>query len=180
MEETYAVSYPVAAELGGAPMLRRLPVRWLIPLTVVVSLLPACSDSADEASEATLALATTTEVATTTTTAPTTTVASDEEAMVIVGFGGLGHEHPQSVCGSASRLCRHGGRGVRGPVDVRDYAQMASKPTQLITTLDSEMVQASLEEADVVLVEIPQRDTQWPFQAAVGWGGSGPAECGGG
>ena len=48
MEETYAVSRPVAAALGGAPMLRRLSPRWLIPLTVVVLLLPSCSDSADD------------------------------------------------------------------------------------------------------------------------------------
>jgi len=53
-------------------MLCRLSPRWLIPLTVVVLLLPACSDSADDSADTTLAL-TTTAVETTTTIAPTTT-----------------------------------------------------------------------------------------------------------
>ncbi len=115
--------------------------------------------------------------ATTTTTAPTTTVASDEEAMVIVGFGDSVMNTPKPSVAVLRVYADMVGEEFGVPVDVRDYAQGASKPTQLITTLDSEMVQASLEEADVVLVEIPQRDVQWPFRTAVGWGGSG--ECGG-
>jgi hypothetical protein len=54
--------------------MRPFTVRWLVPLTLVVLLLPACSDSGDEAANATLA-PTTTAAAVTTTTAPTTTVA---------------------------------------------------------------------------------------------------------
>jgi hypothetical protein len=74
VEETYAVSRSVAAALGGAPMLRRLSPRWLIPLAVVVLLLAACSDSADDSADTTLAPTTTTATAATTTSAPTTTV----------------------------------------------------------------------------------------------------------
>ena len=56
-------------------MLRRLSPRWLILLTVVVLLLPSCSDTADDSSDTTLAPTTTTTIAltTTTSTAPTTT-----------------------------------------------------------------------------------------------------------
>jgi hypothetical protein len=56
-------------------MVRPLSVRWLIPFALVVLLVPACSDSTDEAADTTHAPTTTTEVATTTTTAPTTTAA---------------------------------------------------------------------------------------------------------
>ena len=55
-------------------MLPRLSPRSLIPLTVVVLLLPACGDSADDSADTTLAPTTTTEP-TTTTTEPTTTEA---------------------------------------------------------------------------------------------------------
>ncbi len=59
-------------------MLRRLSLGWLIPLTVVVLLLPACSDSADDSADTTLAPTTTTTATSTTTTtaAPTTTTAA--------------------------------------------------------------------------------------------------------
>jgi hypothetical protein len=73
VEETYAVSRPVAAALGGAPMLRRLSPRWLIPLTLVVLLLPSCSDTADDSTDTTLA-----DDSTDTTLAPTTTTAGAE------------------------------------------------------------------------------------------------------
>jgi hypothetical protein len=56
-------------------MVRPLSVRWLIPFALVVLLVPACSDSTDEAADTTHAPTTTTEVVTTTTTAPTTTAA---------------------------------------------------------------------------------------------------------
>ena len=51
-EEPYAVSHPVAAALGGAPMLRRSSLRWLIPFTLVVLLLAGCGDVADGDAEA--------------------------------------------------------------------------------------------------------------------------------
>ncbi len=54
-------------------MMRPLSLRWLVPLALVVLLLPACSDSGDEAADTTLAPTSTTE-AMTTTAAPTTTV----------------------------------------------------------------------------------------------------------
>ncbi len=56
-------------------MMRPLSLRWLIPFTLVVLLLAACSDSSGEATDTTLAPTTTTAAATTTTTAPTTTAA---------------------------------------------------------------------------------------------------------
>jgi steroid delta-isomerase-like uncharacterized protein len=52
VEEPHAVVYPVAAARGGAPMLPRLSVRWLIPLTLVVLLLACCGDAADGDAEA--------------------------------------------------------------------------------------------------------------------------------
>ena len=61
-------------------MLRRLSPRWLIPFTVVVLLLPACSDSTDEAADTTL-VPTTTAAATTTATAPATTAAPTTTAV---------------------------------------------------------------------------------------------------
>ena len=45
VEEPHAVVYPVAAARGGAPMLPRLSVRWLIPLTLVVLLLAGCGQA---------------------------------------------------------------------------------------------------------------------------------------
>lgn len=60
-------------------MLRRLSPRWLIPLTVVVLLLPACSDSADEAADTTLA-PTTIEAVTSTTAAPATATTAVDDA----------------------------------------------------------------------------------------------------
>jgi acetyl esterase/lipase len=62
-------------------MLRRLSPRWLIPLTVVAFLLPACSDSADDvaatsAPATTMSTVSTTVPATTTTITPTTTTAA--------------------------------------------------------------------------------------------------------
>jgi len=54
-------------------MLRPLSLRWMVPLTLVVLSLPACSDTADDSADTTLASTTTTVEATTTTEAPTTT-----------------------------------------------------------------------------------------------------------
>jgi len=56
-------------------MVRPLSVRWLVPFALVVLLLPACGDSADEAADTTLAPTTTAAAVTTTTIAPATTVA---------------------------------------------------------------------------------------------------------
>jgi hypothetical protein len=57
-------------------MLRPFSLRWLVPFALVVLLVPACSDSTDEAADTTLAPTTTTEVAATTTKAPTTSTAT--------------------------------------------------------------------------------------------------------
>jgi hypothetical protein len=74
VEETYAVSPPVAAALGGAPMLRRLSLRWLFPLTLLVLLLASCGDTADDSADTTIApTTTTTATPITTTAAPITT-----------------------------------------------------------------------------------------------------------
>jgi hypothetical protein len=67
-------------------MMRPLSVRWLIPFALVVLLVPACSDSADEAADTTLA-PTTTEATTTTTTttaAPTTTTVDTTAATLLI------------------------------------------------------------------------------------------------
>jgi len=66
MEETHAVSDPLAAALGGAPMLHRLSPRWLILFTLVVLLLPGCSDGADDGAATTPAPVTTAATFTTT------------------------------------------------------------------------------------------------------------------
>jgi acetyl esterase/lipase len=79
VEEPHVVAYPVTAVLEGAPMLRRMPLGWLIPLTVVVLLLAGCGDAADEAVATTLAPVTTT-LPSTTTAAPETTTTTGSEA----------------------------------------------------------------------------------------------------
>lgn len=150
-------------------------MRRVTVLLIAVAMLAAgCSSGTTDATATTAEAA-----AATTTAAPTMTVASDEVAMMIVGFGDSVMNTPNTSVAVLRVYADMVGEEFGVPVDVRDYAQGASKPAQLITTLDSEMVQASLEEADVVLVEIPQRDVQWPFQTAVGWGGSDPTDCGG-
>jgi hypothetical protein len=53
-------------------MMRPFSLRWLVPLALVVLLLPACSDSGDEATDTTVAPTAT--AAATTTEAPTTTI----------------------------------------------------------------------------------------------------------
>ncbi len=50
-------------------------LRWLIPFTLVVMLLAACGDTADDSADTTLAATTTTVSETTSTTAPPTTLA---------------------------------------------------------------------------------------------------------
>jgi hypothetical protein len=54
-------------------MMQPFSLRCLIPFVLVVLLLPACSDSADEVADTTVAPTTTTVAPTTTTAAPTTT-----------------------------------------------------------------------------------------------------------
>ena len=76
-------------------MLRRLSLRWLIPLTLVVLLLPACSDGADDV--AATATAPTTIVIEATTTAATTTTTSTTEASEECPAGLSVDELPPSV-----------------------------------------------------------------------------------
>jgi hypothetical protein len=64
-------------------MVRPLSVRWLIPFALVVLLVPACSDSTDEAADTTHAPTTTT-MAPTTTAAPTTTIVDTTAATLLV------------------------------------------------------------------------------------------------
>jgi hypothetical protein len=62
-------------------MLRRLPLRWLIPLTLAVLLLPACTDSADDVAATTVVppeTATTAPVVTSTTLSEAATIATVE------------------------------------------------------------------------------------------------------
>jgi hypothetical protein len=64
-------------------MVRPLSVRWLIPFALVVLLVPACSDSTDEAADTTHAPTTTT-TAPTATAAPTTTIVDTTAATLLV------------------------------------------------------------------------------------------------
>ena len=61
-------------------MMRPFSLRWLVCLALVVLLLPACSDSGDEAADTTLA-PTTTAAAATTTAAPTTTAGATQSVI---------------------------------------------------------------------------------------------------
>jgi len=91
-EEPYAVAYPVAAALGGAPMLLRLSLRWLIPLTVVVLLLPSCSDSADDGANTTLAPTSTTTVARETTITGSDAAFTETEGFTYLTVDGEAYE----------------------------------------------------------------------------------------
>jgi hypothetical protein len=122
----------------------------LIPLTLVVLLLPACSDSVDEAGDTTLA-PTTTEAVTTTTTAPTTTTtvdetttttsASDDRVTVakdIVYLEMDDHEYLVDVYVPAGDgpwpavVALHGGGVYKSHPDLKNVAQAAAKAGMLV------------------------------------------------
>jgi len=71
-------------------MLRRLSLRWLFPLTLVVLLLPACSDSADDVAATTTVPTTAASETTTTTDAPTTTTTVAPTTATTVALQGHG------------------------------------------------------------------------------------------
>jgi lysophospholipase L1-like esterase len=159
-------------------MMRPFSLPWLIPFSLIVLLLASCSDSGDEAADTTFA-PTTTEAVTTTTAAPTTTAETGEEPLVLVAFGDSVISDPSAEAGVIGLYAGMLEEEFGVPVDLRNYSVWGSSPTDLLNALDTYQLQEDLEEADVVLLEIPQGDTNPPFPTATGWHGMDPADCGG-
>jgi lysophospholipase L1-like esterase len=169
-------------------MMRPFSLRWLIPFVLVVLLLPACSDTADDSADTTLAPTTTTTTTTAapttttnepTTTAPTTTAAttSDEESLNMVVLGDSVVSYTPTLTDAYATYLEEA-FGI--PVYVRFHTTFGSSPSALLNKLrNNDSVRADLEEADVVLLEIPQGDVREPFMTAEGWAGRDPADCGG-
>ena len=147
--------------------MRRLPAAFRLPLAIVVAgamVASGCSSG-------------TTDTTHTVTTA--TTAASDEEPLLLVAFGDslISHPSPDSAAIGAYADLLEDEFGV--PVEVRNRAAFNSSPTNLIEALDSEQLRQELTQADVVLLGIPQGDTNPAFPTATGWHGMDPAGCGG-
>ena len=154
-------------------MMRTLSLRSFTYLAVAVLLLAAsCSSGTTD---------TTHTVTTATTAASTTTAASDEEPLVLVAFGDsvISYPNPDSGSGAIGAYANMLEKEFGVPVEVRNRASFGSSPTDLIKALDSERLRKELAEADVVLLEIPQGDTNPAFPTATGWQGLDPAGCGG-
>lgn len=99
--------------------------------------------------------------------------------MVLVAFGDSLMTHLSAPVPVLARYAEMLEEEFGVPVDVRNYSVYSSSPTDLLKVLDSsEVVQESLGEADVVLLEIPQGE-QAIFMTATGWQGRDPADCGG-
>lgn len=156
-------------------------MRHITVMLVAVATLAASCSSGTVDTTATTATTSTAAVAagaaeTTSTTIATTTTVEVEEELVLVAFG------DSFISFRSTLLDTYAGYleeefGV--PVDVRDHSVWSSSPTNLLAVLGSEDVQDDLAEADVVLLEIPQGDTNPAFPTAIGWHEMDPADCGG-
>jgi hypothetical protein len=119
---------------------------------------------------------TTTIAGTVSTTAISATDPSIREPLVLVAFGDSVISYTPTLLDTYSEFLEEE-FGV--PVDVRNHTDWGSSPTRLLSALGSEYIQADLADADVVLLEIPQGDTNPAFPMAIGWHGMDPADCGG-
>jgi hypothetical protein len=122
---------------------------------------------------------TTASVARSTAATSTTTAVSGEEALVLVAFGDSIISYASANAAAIGAYADMLEEEFGAPVDVRNRAVFGSSPVDLIKALGSERLQKDLAEADVVLLEIPQGDTNPAFPTATGWHGMDPADCGG-
>jgi len=158
--------------------MRSVTVLFVAAAMLAVSCSAGTTDTTAATATSTPAVVTTTGVAETTTTtiATTTTAVSGEEPLVLVSFGDSLISFTSTLLDTYAAFLEEE-FGV--PVEVRDHSVWGSSPTQLLSALGSEDVQADLMEADVVLLEIPLGDTNPAFPTATGWHGMDPADCGG-
>ena len=132
-------------------MMRSRSLRWLVPVSLVVLLLPACSDSGDEAADTTLAPTTTTTVDETT----TTTSASDDGMTVtkdIVYLELNGHEYLTDVYAPA-------GDGP-WPIVVALHGATVYKDNSILTVIAKAAAEAGM------LVFVPNWVAGWPALSA--------------
>ena len=118
----------------------------------------------------------TTIAGTTSTTAISATDPGIGEPLVIVAFGDSVVSYTPTLLDTYAAFLEE---ELQVPIDVRNHTVWGSSPTNLISALGSESVQADLAEADVVVLEIPQGDVNPAFPTAIGWHGMDPADCGG-
>ena len=140
-----------------------------------------CSQGEDNAGDETTVPATAlpTTIAPSTTAAPTTTVEIVDEPLVLLAFGDSIISYPSTFAGVIGVYAGMLEEEFGVPVDVRDRTVWGSPPDALLDVLGTEWLHKDLAEADVVLLEIPQGDTNPAFPTATGWHEMDPADCGG-
>lgn len=171
--------------------------RWLIPFTLVVLLLAACGDTADDGADTTLAPVTTTvATATTTTPVPTSTTTTNpqttttdspsstapigEETLVYVAMGDSGAFTPPSPDGLIYRYADMLADHFGSEVDLRNRAVGSLHSTVMLEQLrTSESLRSDLGAADVVTSNIPINVWVESLKTLNGYEGRDPADCGG-
>jgi hypothetical protein len=112
--------------------MRSRSLRWIVPVSVVVLLLSACSDSTDEAADTTHAPTTTT-TAPTTTAAPTTTIVDTTAATLLVDewIEGWNSDDPDAIVSVFADEFSFKGIGPYAP-ELTDEAAMNSYAESMV------------------------------------------------